>query len=131
MAKVVLVWNEHPTEVVAGFHARKVAAILRKKYGHEVVMEKIPAAETAYGIVKRLPLEKIIDALDSHLIFDSNEHARRIGRRHGAFAFNFHSTPFHVFGRAKSIPASKFRLIEHKWDPLEDPNAVKDVEKTR
>ena len=33
MAKVVLVWNEHPTEVVAGFHCRKVAEILKKSTG--------------------------------------------------------------------------------------------------
>ncbi len=49
MAKVVLIWNEHPTEVVAGFHAREVAEILRRPpYNHEVIVEKIPTRETNY-----------------------------------------------------------------------------------
>ena len=55
MARVVIVWNEHPTEVVGGFHARKVAEILRNKFNHEVIMEKIPRQETNYEILAKMP----------------------------------------------------------------------------
>lgn len=41
MARIVILWNEHPTETLAGYHARKVMRLL-KDYGHEVIQEKIP-----------------------------------------------------------------------------------------
>ncbi len=58
MAKIVIVLGEHPTEVVAAFHARKVAKILREKYGHDVIVEKVPLEETNYGIVRKVPVGK-------------------------------------------------------------------------
>ncbi len=71
MARVVLVWNEHPTEVVAGYHARKVARILKEKYGHEVILDKIPVSETNYGALSKMQrpsrLEKLRVWLYKHL----------------------------------------------------------------
>ena len=96
MAKVVLVWNEHPTEVVAGFHARKVAKILKEKYGHEVVMEKIPVAETNYGtITSRKRPKKRVDALEK--LRPSLNIARQLSAKHDAITFNFHCSPAKSF----------------------------------
>ena len=66
MAKVVLVWNEHPTEVVAGYHARKVAQILKEKYGHEVIMEKVRVAETNYGLYRTIRPFSIFEKILQH-----------------------------------------------------------------
>ena len=110
MAKVVLVWNEHPTEVVAGFHARKVATILRKKYGHEVVMEKIPVKETVHGILRRestkIAVKKLIEARDSE------EFAREAVLKHKTCAFNFHASDEKIMGQAINRKPSDFRIGE-------------------
>lgn len=108
MAKVVLVWNEHPTEVVAGFHARKVAQLLRKR-GHEVVVEKIPVSETNYGIVRAsansAELTKRLRKLTHSL-----EIARRFKEKHKAFAFNFHASKASVLGEAAKKQPDEFTI---------------------
>ena len=119
MAKVVLVWNEHPTEVVAGFHCRKVAEILKKKYGHEVVIEKIPAKETNYGIVTKEPdkktaLQKLNDL--KHSIDIAKEYADK----HNTFAFNFHASPTTAFEKATIKSPKKFQVGQRhpqEWGP--------------
>ncbi len=122
MAKVVLVWNEHPTEVVAGFHARKVARILREKYGHTVVLKKTPAKETNYGIVSRLKPNDAVDALRHIVTLSSEEKARSAGLRHKALAFNFHCSPDFKFKQAQERRADEFRIstIQHTY--ADDPN---------
>ncbi len=96
--RVVIVWNEHPTEVVAGFHARKVAKILRDKYGHEVVMEKIPVKETNYGIITiRNRPKKRVEALKK--LKTSLHIAHQLSAKHGAITFNFHCSPAKSFNR--------------------------------
>ncbi len=110
MAKVVLVWNEHPTEVVAGFHARKVARILREKYGHEVIMEKIPARETNYGIVQRNIPRRAIVQLST--LSDSYEWAKMKAEKHGATAFNFHASEPELMCEAAKRHVTKFRVGE-------------------
>ncbi|MFH0713127.1 MAG: hypothetical protein V1722_00545 [Candidatus Micrarchaeota archaeon] len=119
MAKVVLVWNEHPTEVVAGFHARKVAQILREKYGHEVVVEKIPAAETNYGIARKIPtsrkkastkvaIQAILQRLGQR---DSTlKLTQKMALKHNAMAFNFHASGALALGEALIRRASAFRI---------------------
>ncbi len=110
MAKVVLVWNEHPTEVVAGFHARKVAKILKERYGHEVIMEKIPVGETNYGILqneKPSTAALYISALDS-----SMEIANKTSEEHAVGTFNFHATPFKDVAEAKTKAPKEFTVGE-------------------
>ncbi len=110
--RVVLVWNEHPTEVVAGFHARKVARILRERYGHNVVMKKIPTRETNYGIVKqardRLTSAKAARRLAS--LRNSFERARIASRRYGAPSFSFHVSNYRVFKGAEQKTPRVFRV---------------------
>ncbi len=106
MAKVVLVWNEHPTEVVAGFHARKVTKILRDHYKHRVVLKRIPVAETNYGIV-----EQTANRLAS--LKNSFERARIASRRYGAPSFNFHSSDYRLFKGAEQNAPEAFKVGLH------------------
>lgn len=117
MAKVVLVWNEHPTEVVAGFHARKVAQILREKYGHEVVMEKIPVAETNYGIVSRTKNPRTVQKRLSNLK-SSIEIAQEIEAKHNLPAFNFHCSEASGMGKAIERNPKDFELEELLFLPF-------------
>ncbi len=113
MAKVVLVWNEHPTEVVAGFHARKVANILREKYGHEVVVEKTPVGKTIYGMARAgTPKEAFETLLKDFKIKDriSDEAATK----HLAPVFNFHSSSPSVMGQAQERNPDEFNVMEVK-----------------
>ncbi|MFH0714093.1 MAG: hypothetical protein V1722_00430 [Candidatus Micrarchaeota archaeon] len=114
MAKVVLVWNEHPTEVVAGFHARKVAEILREKYGHEVILEKIPVSETNYGIIRDEPSPKVAAERLAKLK-GSSLIAEDYARKYGAPAFNFHASPTMAQGQSGRKPAWRFKV--GKTDP--------------
>ncbi len=107
MAKVVIVWNEHPTEVVAGFHARKVAKILKERYGHEVIVEKIPPGETNYGIVQRVSRKTATSvAKQLAMLPSSGEVAERYSDAHNAFAFNFHAS------EASRMHAARFKEPE-------------------
>ncbi len=112
MAKVILIWNEHPTEVVAGFHARKVARILREKYGHEVVLEKVPVAETNYGIVSGIKSKdsarKTLDALAK--LKPSIARAAQAAQRHRAVAFNFHASNDTCMGNATHLAPEDFSV---------------------
>jgi len=109
LARIVLQWNEHPTEVVAGFHARKVAEILRNKYGHEVMMEKIPVAETNYGVVKnKSPRAAIVAALWG--LKSALGRAEAASKTHSAFAFNFHSSKASAMADADTRPTKRFRV---------------------
>ncbi|MFH0714094.1 MAG: hypothetical protein V1722_00435 [Candidatus Micrarchaeota archaeon] len=116
MAKVVLVWNEHPTEVVAGFHARKVAAILREKYGHEVVLEKIPVKETNYGIATAL--DSGTSALNIAAKIDklkpSIQRARELAEKHSAVVFNFHAAESARMADADKKEPKEFRVMNIK-----------------
>ncbi len=110
--KVVLVWNEHPTEVVAGHHARKVAEILRRDYGHEVVMEKIPVRKTDYGILMR---ESAANAREKLKKLDySSTIAARYARKHKAFAFNFHASKAEAMGQSETMAPHDFRVGEQR-----------------
>ncbi len=112
MAKVVLVWNEHPTEVVAGFHARKVAEILRRKYKHRVIIEKVSPRETNYGILKTVeqPPRQIARALAE--LKTSAEIAKKFEAKHKAPAFNFHASGPHQMGNAREKSPNEFQLGE-------------------
>ncbi|MFH0714063.1 MAG: hypothetical protein V1722_00280 [Candidatus Micrarchaeota archaeon] len=116
MAKVVLVWNEHPTEVVAGFHARKVAEILKNKYGHDVVIEKIPVAETNYGIIrngKGNKANQLLALRDSIDFFPKDPSGTK-------FMFNFHAAPAERIGKSTQMPARLFKVSHKRWqDNLE------------
>lgn len=87
MAKVVLVWNEHPTEVIAGHHCRQVAKILRKM-GHEVIVKKIAARDTIYGTVRHdnyaAAGKKLLNTKPTAEITEE------FATKFNAMAFNFH-----------------------------------------
>ncbi len=108
MAKIVIVWNEHPTEVVAGFHARKVAKILKEKYGHEVQVKKLPVKESNYGITRD---EKIIarEAV-TRLKQLPNSIERYKSTEPAAFVFNFHNSGALIMGQARKRKLSQFRI---------------------
>ncbi len=122
MTRVLLVWNEHPAEVVAGFHARKVAKLLREKYGHEVVLKKTPAKETNYGIVSRLNPIDAVEALRRIVGFSSEEKARSRGLEHNAFAFNFHCSPDFKFKQAQERRADEFQVLTVPHTYADDPD---------
>ena len=112
MAKVVLVWNEHPTEVVAGYHCRAVAEILRKRYGHKVVIKKIPVGKTYYGIVSKVSNaeEAAIAANKLRKLKPSIERAQAFSKTYNAPVFNFHCSDRTVMGEAAKRTVSKFRI---------------------
>jgi len=116
MAKVVLIWNEHPTEVVAGFHARKVAEILRgKKYRHKVIVKKVPVAETNYGIVRKYsPIEAVQQLIE---LKDSYEFAQEAARENKAICFNFHASSPSIMGAAAWQKPGNFEVGE--FSPLQ------------
>ena len=92
MAKIVIIRGAYPTAVAADVHARRIVDILRTKYGHEVVVHKIPLGETEFGIVRNLsPVEGVkLLARQAALL----PKAKEIGKKHDAFtfAFNAHGT---------------------------------------
>ncbi|MFH0713904.1 MAG: hypothetical protein V1722_04665 [Candidatus Micrarchaeota archaeon] len=108
MAKVVLVWNEHPTEVVAGYHARKVADILRKKYGHEVMVEKVPFKKTNTGIVAHNSPAKAVNAL--RVLTSSRGVTAQFSKKHAAPAFNFHTSSQKSFEQSEKRKPENFRV---------------------
>lgn len=124
MSRIVLVWNEHPTEVLAGYHARKAAQLLRKK-GHEVIVEKIPVSQTPFGILREIKLGmgseterlvreaavKLLNVKSSEEITDELK-----ARRKADFCFNFHTTSTHV-----SSPVEKISLTEVGRKPEAHP----------
>ncbi len=113
MAKIVLVWNEHPTEVVAGYHCRAVAKLLRGM-GHEVIVEKIPAKETNYGIITH-DHEKPKSAFEKLAQLKiSIEVAREAAEKHDAFAFNFHASPPDVQGNSMQLSPDDFKIGESR-----------------
>lgn len=124
MAKVVLVWNEHPTEVVAGLHARKVAKILREKYGHEVVVKKIPAKETIYGVLDIRDSAKAAWHIRNRR--SSLDITKEIAERHHAPAFNFHATSAIKVAEANKYKPDKFRIGEKEL--AESPMMNREIE---
>ncbi len=111
MAKCVILWGEHPTEVVAQHHARQVARILREKYGHDVRLEKLPFIFTHYNLVRdpstepRKKLELLSEWLDSDTI------TRAVARQHQMPVFNFHCTPAEHMAEAERKTPEKFKLV--------------------
>lgn len=119
MAKVVIAWNEHPTEVIAGFHARKVAEILREQ-GHEVILHKFPVKETNYGIVAKNRPKKALRKL--LLMTDSFERAQALAIKHGAFVFNFHASAPGCYGTPASKEVKDFEIaFKHIRDFTHSP----------
>ena len=110
MAKVVLVWNEHPSEgPVTGHHVRAVAKILRS-YGHEVIVEKIPTAETIWGALNHgTPAQSVRRLLEIPFTEDVTN---KFGIKHGCTVYNFHSSNPNVLGNSKSLESKDFR-VEH------------------
>jgi hypothetical protein len=111
MAKVVLLWNEHPSENVGGYHARRCAELLRKK-GHEVVIEKVPFTDTIHGKLLAGTPRQAAEAF-------AQEHVRNLSNRrliaeyekkHGAPVFSFHTTPCDAWGEPSNTPPEKFNV---------------------
>lgn len=97
--RIVIAWNEHPAEsAIAGLHARRVANILSKKYGdlYEVILHKIPFAQTNMGIVRS---EKDIKSKRTELSKQKESQAVAIELAKHYLAdrcYNFHTTQFKV-----------------------------------
>ena len=121
MAKVVLVWNEHPTEVVAGFHCRKVAKLLREM-GHEVIVEKIPARKTNYGIVSHENPKQAFDRLAA--LKTSLEVARDSAQKNDAFAFNFHASIPETLGQSTKKVPSEFQTGEYNLTKINESKEI-------
>lgn len=121
MAKISLIFNEHPQEVVAGHHARLVAKALKEKYGDEVFIAKIPVEETAFGIVCRALKNEFSDDETRHKVrFRPTSMA--LAERHarnGGFVFNFHSSNFLTM--AKERLAYSWRKRSGKPRSKNDP----------
>lgn len=93
MAKALIIWNEHPGEVVAGLHARRVTKILKEKYGHDVKIEKIPYAKTNFAMVRKNTNPKqLLEEINK--LPDSAEVAKHYAKKHDRLTFNFHSSSY-------------------------------------
>ncbi len=116
MARVVLVWNEHPNEVVAGFHARKVAEILRRKYRHEVTLVKLPFSRSEYAVLRgKTPLQHRLVQLARYDSSSSYAIAKDLAKKHGVPVFNFHSTPAENMAQANKRKPRSFRLSRRNF----------------
>ena len=111
MAKVVLMWNEHPHETVGGYHARRCAKLL-KDMGHDVVVEKVPFKDTLHGRFLAGTPRQAAEAF-------AHEHARNMSndpligeyeRKHGATVFSFHTTACNEWGEPSDTPPEKFKV---------------------
>ncbi|MEW5955217.1 MAG: hypothetical protein AB1626_01625 [Candidatus Micrarchaeota archaeon] len=111
MARATIVWNEHPTEVVAGFHARKVAEILRERYGHDVRLRKLPYDISSHGILRdrRTPLEQRLLHLakEHHGTYGLTQYLAGKERRP---VFNFHASPAAYMAEAEQREPQEFRV---------------------
>ncbi len=117
MAKVILVWNEHPTEVVAGYHARKVAEILRRVYRHKVVRVRIPENRTHNGILANKLSKNTITRL---LKLEATDVTKEHSEKHHAITFNFHASPANGMGRATLDHPNNFRVVEGEESTLDN-----------
>ncbi len=111
MAVVVLLWNEHPTEVVAGFHARKVAKILEERYGHYVEVMKIPFGASSYAEL-RLPGKTLRQKLLilANRFGETRSITEHVARKIGIAVFNFHSSDARVMAQARKRKPHEFRI---------------------
>ncbi|MFA5246833.1 MAG: hypothetical protein WC408_03000 [Candidatus Micrarchaeia archaeon] len=123
MAKVVLLWNEHPNENLAGYHARRCAKLL-KDMGHEVILEKLPYKDTVQAKMLAGTPKQAAEAL-------WKEHGRNCSgdllvreyeTKHGAPVFSFHTTGHDMWGEPEDIPPEKFKVwvVEHTNRPLKN-----------
>ncbi len=95
MAEIVFAFNEHPTEAIAGVHARQVARILREEYGHGVVFHKFNWRKTNFGIVKRCARGELSpeQAVKKLLDLDSSRNlAQKLASKYNRWCFNFHAS---------------------------------------
>lgn len=112
MARIVIVFNEHPTERIAYYHARKVADILERRYGHEVVRKPIPTKDTNLGLLMCEPEEGLARKLFERK--NSDKIALEAAEKHGGQAFNFHSSACEGMGEAVQRTPEKFRVRHYK-----------------
>ncbi|MFH0713048.1 MAG: hypothetical protein V1722_00150 [Candidatus Micrarchaeota archaeon] len=110
MAEVTFIIGEHPTEVVASYHARKVAEILRREYGHKVIFEKVPLHTTSYGKLREdRPMKETLLKLAREPL-NSNLLAQQAALAFGTPVVNFHSTPANKMGKATTKQPRDFNV---------------------
>ncbi len=119
-----MVWNEHPTEVVAGFHCRAVAKLLRGM-GHEVIVEKIPAKETIYGMARSGTPQEAYEKLLANQE-NINRIPNKVAAKHKAAVFNFHSSPPLAMGKSEKLDPKEFRVSEIDYTDLNGLTKIKD-----
>ncbi|MFH0714068.1 MAG: hypothetical protein V1722_00305 [Candidatus Micrarchaeota archaeon] len=109
MAKVVLVWNEHPTEVIAGHHCRQVAKLLREM-GHEVIVKKIAARDTIYGTVQHdnyaAAGKKLLNTKPTAEITEE------FAKNFNAITFNFHGYAATALRRYRAKKPERLKIKE-------------------
>ena len=132
MAKVVIIWNEHPHEVVAGFHARKVARILKEKYGHEITLHKMPYNKSNTSILQQGTLTNLRQtAIKLKEMQGTKDKTREIALKHDSWAFNFHCSPTYAFDDAENTVPEDFQTkkslySDEKGERFKDiPNPAK------
>lgn len=108
MAKVVLLWNEHSNENLAGYHARRCATLL-KEMGHEVVVEKVPYKETIQAkLLAGTPKEAAKAILDYEKNQDASPLIQRYEKKHNAPVFSFHTSHLQTMGKSEDLPPERF-----------------------
>ncbi|MFH0713051.1 MAG: hypothetical protein V1722_00165 [Candidatus Micrarchaeota archaeon] len=113
MARAVLLWNEHPTEVVAGVHCRRVAAILRRKYGHDILTIKLPPQYTIFGLLrneKMTPEEKALELMNLATGGGSVGIVRDTAKKARCPVFNFHASQDTAFRHARRKEPPEFQI---------------------
>ncbi len=108
--KAMLIWNEHPTEIVAGVHARRVAVELRR-LGHTVRLFKIPAKHTIYGQLrdKSKPVrQRLIEMARQNM--SSVSIAKNFAKEFEIPVFNFHASESYRLGQSTKRKPHEFRI---------------------
>jgi len=109
MEKVVLLWNEHSNENLAGYHARRCAALLRKM-GHEVVVEKVPYKDT---IQAKLLAGTPKEAANAILEYEKNQQnaplIQRYEKKHRAPVFSFHTSHLKAMGKSEDLSPEAYK----------------------
>ncbi|MFA5246750.1 MAG: hypothetical protein WC408_02545 [Candidatus Micrarchaeia archaeon] len=110
MAKVVIAWNQHPTENLAGIHARRCAELL-KQMGHKVFVEKIPVDKTNYGAARKGTPKQAAKALKK-IAQDNATSAmlRKLAKKHNAIAFSFHASTPQALGNSDETHPKQFNV---------------------
>ena len=124
MAKIIIRYGAHPNEALAPWHAKKVAKILRE-FGNEVILSKVPVAETFFAKRKALSGK---DATFDEMFSGELKHFEKLAlEHHKTNVFDFHNSFIgalspHAIETIFKVPVEG--VIEHDIKDYRQKNAA-------